>query len=69
MLQEAAVCDARLGMFRMIFQERHVHLANVVEAFSDAKCKELSLAAADSLHLSAFLDPASDVRNRSVVGN
>ena len=56
-------------MFRMIFQERHVHLADVVEAFSDAKCKELSLAVADSLHLSAFLDPASDVRNRSVIGN
>ena len=69
MLQETAVCDARLDMFRMIFQERHVHLANVVEAFSDAKCKKLSIAVADSLHLSDFLDPASDVRNRSVVGN
>ena len=69
MLQETAVCDARLDMFRMIFQERHVHLANVVEAFSDAKCKELFLAVADPLRISVFLDPASDVCNCSVVGN
>ena len=69
MLQETPVGDASLCMFRMIFQKRQVHLANVVEAFSDAECKELSITAADSLHLSAFLDPASDVRNRSVVGN
>ena len=56
-------------MFRMIFQKRRVHLADVVEAFSDAKCKEFSLAGADTLRLSVFIDPSSDIRNRSVVGN